>query len=230
MKLSIIICVYNEQETILTVIDRVQAAALPEGWSRELIVVDNCSTDGTRDLLKTVNAENVRMVYQPRNMGKGTSVRTGIPLCTGDYTILQDADLEYDPADFMVLVEKAVAENLDGVYGSRALRDKGYHIYPINYWGVRLLNSMINVLYGTSFTDVASGYKLVRTSILQTLHLSCAGFELDIELTTRLAQATKKLGEAPIDYDPRTYDQGKKVPIRDAFKSMWIIVRDRFTS
>ena len=119
MKLSVIIPVYNERETILELVGRVQAADLGDGWERELIIVDNCSSDGTRDLLRTLTASNVKVVYQPRNLGKGNSVRTAIALCAGDYAITQDADLEYNPAEYARLLRKATDENLDVVYGSR---------------------------------------------------------------------------------------------------------------
>ncbi|MEK7807842.1 MAG: glycosyltransferase family 2 protein [Chloroflexota bacterium] len=150
MKLSVIICVYNERETILEIIQRVQSVDLGD-WERELIVVDNCSTDGTRELLKTVTAPNVKIVYQPKNMGKGNSVRTAIPLCSGDYSITQDADLEYDPQEYPKLIQKAVSENLDVVYGSRVLGGKRYHHYAANYWGVRFLTLLTNLLFGARY-------------------------------------------------------------------------------
>lgn len=218
---------YNERDTILEIIRRVQAVDLGPGWKRELIVVDNCSTDGTRELLETVTEENVRIVLQPRNLGKGTSIRTAIPLCTGDYAITQDADLEYHPNQYPRLLEKAVREDLDVVYGSRVLGGKRYHHYAVNYWAVRLLTLLTNFLFGTRYTDVATNYKLVRTSVLQSLRLRCAGFDLDFEISDRLAMITRKIGEVPIDYEPRTYAQGKKIQMRDGMQALWVIVRDR---
>lgn len=228
MKLSVIICVYNERETILEVIGRVLAVNLGSSWERELIVVDNCSTDGTRELLQTVTAPNVKIVYQPRNMGKGNSVRTAIPMCTGDYTITQDADLEYDPAEYPRLLEKAVGENLDVVYGSRVLGGKKYHYYAANYWAVRLLTYLTNLLFGANYTDVATNYKLVRTTILKSLKLTCSGFDLDFELSDKLALATKRIGEVPISFKPRTYEQGKKIRFKDGLHAYWVVFRDRF--
>ena len=229
MKLSVIICVYNERETILEVVRRVQEVNLGSGWSKEIIIVDNCSTDGTRDLLKTITDDNVKIVLQPRNFGKGNSIRTAIPLCTGDYTITQDADLEYHPRQYPVLLEKAVRDNLDVVYGSRVLGGKHYHHYAANYWGVRFLTWLTNLLYGTCFTDVATNYKLVRTSLLKSLRLTCSGFDLDFELSNKLARATQKIAEAPIDFEPRTYQEGKKIRPRDGLNALWVILRDRFT-
>ena len=230
MKLSIIICAYNERDTIMTVIDRVQAAALGEGWVKELIVVDNCSTDGTRELLRTVTAPNVTLIFQPKNMGKGTSVRTAIPHCTGEFSITQDADLEYHPSEFAGLLAKALAENLDVVYGSRVLGGKRYHHYTQNYWAVRALTWLTNLLFGSHYTDVATNYKLMRTTILQSLNLTGSGFELDFELSNKLALATKRIGEAPISYNPRTYAQGKKIRAADGLRALWVILRDRLTA
>jgi glycosyltransferase involved in cell wall biosynthesis len=230
MMLSVIICVYNERETVLTVIERVQQAALPEGWARELIVVDNCSTDGTRELLQTVSAPNVRIIFQPKNLGKGTSVRTAIPHCKGEYTITQDADLEYHPQEYRALLGKALAENLDVVYGSRVLSGKRYHHYTQNYWGVRALTLLTNLLFHCRYTDVATNYKLMRTSILQSLELTTSGFELDFELSDKLALATRRIGEAPISYQPRTYAEGKKIRAGDGLRALWVILRDRFSA
>jgi len=228
MKLSVIIPVYNERDTILEIISRVQAADLGDGWMKELIVVDNCSTDGTRDLLATVTASNARVVFQPRNLGKGASVRTGIALVTGDFTITQDADLEYDPAEYPRLLEKALKENLDVVYGSRVLGGKKYHYYTANYWAVRGLTFLTNLFFGVNYTDVATNYKLVRTPILKSLKLTCSGFDLDFELSDKLALATKRIGETPISFNPRTYAQGKKIRFTDGLQACRIVFRDRF--
>jgi glycosyltransferase involved in cell wall biosynthesis len=228
VKLSVIIPVYNERETILEIISRVQTVDLGPGWDKELIIVDNYSTDGTRDLLQTVNASNVRLVLQPRNLGKGTSVRTGIELASGDFTITQDADLEYNPAEYPKLLEKAVAEDLDVVYGSRVLGGKKYHHYAANYWTVRVLTLMTNLLFGAPYTDVATNYKLVRTTLLKSLKLTCSGFDLDFELSDKLALVTRRIGEVPISFSPRTYEQGKKIRMLDGLHAFWVIFRDRF--
>lgn len=228
MKLSVIIPVYNERDTILEIISRVQAVNLGPDWEKELIVVDNCSTDGTRELLQSITATNARIVLQSENMGKGTSVRTGIALCTGDYAITQDADLEYNPQEYPRLLEKALAENLDVVYGSRVLGGQRYHHYAANYWAVRLLTWLTNLFFGAHYTDVATNYKLVRTPILQSLKLTCSGFDLDFELSDKLALATHKIGEVPISFAPRTYAQGKKINWKDGLRAYGIVFRDRF--
>ena len=226
MKLSVIICVFNERATILEILDRVQRAELGEGWEKEIIVVDNCSTDGTRELLQGVTAANVRVVFQPRNMGKGMSVRTAIPLCTGDFAITQDADLEYHPDEYRALLEMALVEDLDVVYGSRVLGGKRYHYYAINYWAVRFLTALSNLLFGAHYTDVATNYKLVRTPLLQSLRLTSSGFDLDFELSNKLALATKRIGEAPISFAPRSFAEGKKIRAVDGLRALWAILRN----
>jgi glycosyltransferase involved in cell wall biosynthesis len=227
MKLSVIICVYNERDTILEIVRRVQAVDLGPGWERELIIVDNCSTDGTRELLATLTAPNVRVVLQPRNLGKGTSVRTAIPLCVGDFAITQDADLEYDPADYPRLLAKALGEKLDVVYGSRVLGGKRNNHYTANYWAVRALTWMTNVFFGARYTDVATNYKLIRTSLLKSLRLDRSGFDLDFEISDQLALATERIGEIPISFTPRTYAEGKKIGFVDGMRAALVIVRDR---
>lgn len=224
LKLSVIIPVYNERETVLQVLDRVQQVPV----EKEIFIVDNCSTDGTRELLAEVDAPNVRVIFQPRNMGKGTSIRTAIPLCTGDYTIIQDADLEYDPAEWPLLIEKAVQEDLDAVFGSRTLGGRAVYLYAQNYWAVRFLTWLTNVLFRARYTDVATACKMVRTSVLQSLGLTCSGFDLDFELCNKLARDGYRVGEVPITYRPRSVAEGKKIRPSDGLKALWVIVRDRF--
>ncbi len=227
MKLSVIICVFNERETVLEILDRVQSADLGDDWSREIIIVDNCSTDGTRELLKKETADNVRVILQPSNLGKGNSVRTAIPHCSGEYSITQDADLEYNPQQYKALIESALDNDLDVVYGSRVLSGKRYHHYARNYWGVRALTLLTNILFGANYTDVATNYKLIRTPLLQSLKLTCSGFDLDFELSDKLALATKRIGEVAIDYEPRTYAEGKKIRAGDGLRALLVIFRDR---
>ena len=231
MKLSVIVCVLNERETILELLDRVQQADLGAGWEREVIVVDNHSTDGTRELLENYNSvprSNLTVIFQTQNLGKGSSVRAAIPLCSGDFCITQDADLEYHPRHFGRMLRYANERGLDVVYGSRVLGGRRYHSYAVNYWAVRLLTALTNVLFSVSYTDVATNYKLMRTSLLKSLHLTCSGFDLDFELSDKLALATRKIGEVPIDFEPRTFAQGKKIRARDGMRAFLIILRDRF--
>ena len=231
MKLSVIVCVFNERETILELLNRVQQADLGAGWECEVIVVDNHSTDGTRELLQQLKAtlrSDLTVIFQTQNLGKGNSVRAAIPLCSGDFCITQDADLEYHPRHFARMLRYANEHGLDVVYGSRVLGGGRYHSYAVNYWAVRLLTALTNVLFSVSYTDVATNYKLMRTSVLKSLHLTCSGFDLDFELSNKLALATRKIGEVPIDFEPRTFAQGKKIRARDGMRAFLVILRDRF--
>ena len=148
MKLSVIICVHNEKDTILEIVRRVRSATLPTSWTTEIFIVDNLSTDGTRDLLQGLEpAQDVQVIYQTVNFGKSHSGRKVIPLCSGDYTIPQDADLEYNPEDYCRLIGKAMTENLDVVIGSRGVEN--YHAYRINEWGIARLTAITNFLFNT---------------------------------------------------------------------------------
>lgn len=226
MKLSVIMAAYNEKDTILHALERVRLADVGP-WEKEIIVVDNCSTDGTREILQGLErSDSLRIIFQPRNMGKGTSIRTAISHCTGDYSIIQDADLEYDPGEWPRLLERAVTDGLDAVYGSRTLGGQATYVYAQNYWGVRFLTWLTNLLFGTNYTDVATACKMVRTSVLQSLNLTCSGFDLDFELSNKLGKNGYRIGEVPITYRPRSVEEGKKIRPRDGLRALWVILRD----
>jgi len=227
MKLSIIICVYNEKDSILPVLERVHQAPLRPGWDREVIVVDNASTDGTQDLLHNIGYDDTQVVFQPRNMGKGTSIRTAIPLCTGDYAFIQDADFEYDPNDYPLFLERAEVDRPAAVFGSRTLGGRAIYKYAANYWGVRFLTGVTNLLYGGHLTDVATASKMVRADILRRLRLIGSGFDLDFELSDKLLRAGYEIVEVPIHYTPRTIEEGKKIRPKDGLDALRVIVRDR---
>jgi dolichol-phosphate mannosyltransferase len=228
VKLSVVVCAYNEKDTILTVLDCVRETSLGRGWEKEIIVVDNCSTDGTRELLKSVKADNVKVLFHPRNLGKGASIRTALAHCTGDYAIIQDADLEYDPAEIPLFLKKAVSDHADAVYGSRTLKGNVDYIYARNYWGVRFLTSLTNLLFRTRYTDVATASKMVRTSVLRALNLRCSGFDLDFELSNKLGKAGCRVAEIPVTYRPRSIAEGKKIRTKDGLIALLQILKDRF--
>lgn len=227
MKLSVIICAYNERDTVLTVIERVQAVDLGLEWEKEIIVVDNCSTDGTRELLQQLDEPNVDVILHPRNMGKGASVRTAISHCTGDYAIIQDADLEYDPADYPLYLEQIGSASPAAIYGSRTLGGRAEYEYLTNYLGVQFLTWLTNRLYGSQLTDVATGAKMVRVDVLKSLNLTGSGFDLDFELTDKILRAGHDIIEIPASYDPRTVAEGKKIRAWDGLMALLVIVRDR---
>lgn len=227
MRLSVIICVYNERDTVLTVLERVRAAELEPGWEKEIIVVDNFSTDGTRELLQGLDLPDAHVIFHPRNLGKGTSVRTAVAHCTGDYAIIQDADLEYDPAEYSLFLERLANDHPAAIYGSRTLGGRAVYKYVANYLGVRFLTGLTNLLYGARLTDVATAAKMVRADVLQSLNLTGAGFDLDFELTDKILRAGHEIVEIPITYRPRTIAEGKKIRPWDGLWALKVIIRDR---
>ena len=231
MKLSIIVCTFNEKDTIRELIRRVRHAALPDGWDREIFVVDNLSTDGTREQLAELDGiDSLHVIYQTVNKGKSHSVRRAIPLCTGDLIIPQDADLEYDPNDYGKLIDKLIRENLDVVIGSRGVERSSYHAYKLNEWGIAKLTWLTNSIFKTSYTDVATCYKLMRTEKLKKLELKSNGFNLDFELCAKFAKNDWRIGEAPIRYKARTFKQGRKMrPLRGGIGALWTILREALT-
>ena len=220
--LSVLICVYNERETILNVVRKVQAVPV----DKEIIIVDNCSTDGTRELLQQLAGE-ATIVLHPRNLGKGASIRTGIARASGEYVLIQDADLEYDPADYPRLLAKADATHADAVYGSRTLAGRNTK-YLTYYAGVRVLTWLTNALYRARLTDVATACKMVRTDVAKRLPLRCSGFDLDFEITNQLCKRGFRVEEVPVVYHPRSFTEGKKIRARDGLAGLWVIIRNRF--
>jgi dolichol-phosphate mannosyltransferase len=227
MKLSIIVCVYNERDTISTVLNSVQAVDLGPDWEKEIIVVDNFSTDGTREFLQGLDLPGVQVIFHPRNLGKGASVRTAIAHCTGDYAIIQDADLEYDPAEYPLFLERVANEHPAAIFGSRTLGGRMVTKYVANYLGVRFLTGLTNLLYGARLTDVATAAKMVRGDVLKSLNLVESGFDLDFELTDKILRAGHEIIEIPITYRPRTIAEGKKIRPWDGVWALRVIIRDR---
>ncbi len=230
MKLSIITCTYNEKESILTVLDGIQAAHLGPGWEKEIIVVDNCSTDGTRELLQKVAERGdpeIKVIFQPRNLGKGTSIRTGYAHATGRYAVIQDADFEYDPADLKLLLDKAESDGADAVFGSRTLAGTVVYKYVQNYWGNMFVTRVVNWLFGGHLTDAATATKLVRTDIIDRLNLKGTHFDLDFELPCKLLKHGYRVDEVAVSYRPRTAAEGKKIRPWDGLHALWVIAKYR---
>ena len=233
MKLSIIIPVFNEENTIAEILQRVSLEKIP-GVFKEIIVVDDGSTDKTREILKKVTGAEV--FFHKLNQGKGAAVKTGIKKATGDYIIIQDADLEYDPKYIKNLVKPVLEKKAEVVYGTRINRlpnlngEERTFRFLLHYLGNRILSLLVSVLYGQWLTDMETGYKLFPKTALRNVKLNARGFELEPEITAKLLKSNHKILEIPIRANPRTYDEGKKFnTISDGFKALWSIVRYRFT-
>jgi dolichol-phosphate mannosyltransferase len=222
-------CVYNEKASVRPVLEKVRAAALSEGWLKEIVVVDNCSTDGTREILQNLNYPDVRVIYHPRNLGKGASVRTGFREATGDYGVIQDADFEYDPAELALFTARVDATGVAAVFGSRTAGGRHIYKYAQNYWGVRLLTALTNRLFGGRLSDVAVATKMVKREVFQSLQLKGTAFDLDFELPCKLLKHKHPIAEVPVSYQPRTIAEGKKIRWTDGLHALAIILRERLT-
>lgn len=224
MTLSVVIPAYNEERFIGTLLERIRAVDLSEfGLDTEVIVVDDCSTDRTADIVG--KDPGARLIRMPKNGGKGRAVRAGIAAATGDYLIIQDADLEYDPRDYVPMLRALLARRGDVVYGSRYL-GRGKHANQSwgAYLGGRSLSVIAWLFTGRWLTDTVTAYKLFSRADLASLPLETSGFELDHEITSRMAARGRRIVEVPIQYMPRSREEGKKIGARDwvrAFRTFW---------
>lgn len=232
MKLSILICAYNERQTILHILDRVRAAPLSPGWEKEVIVIDDCSTDGTRELLRQQQLKwpDVRVILQPRNLGKGISIRTGYAHAGGDYAIIQDAGLEYDPEELELFTQKVDETGAVAIFGSRTLGGRAIYKYAVNYWGVRFLTLIFNVLFGAQLSDIAVGTKLVKLDVVRSIPLQGRGLDLEFELACKLRKRGYQILQVPVSYHPRTIAEGKKLgAFQTGLLILWVFLRERIT-
>jgi glycosyltransferase involved in cell wall biosynthesis len=225
MRLSVIIPVYNEVKTIQEILRRVQATGLVD----EILIVDDGSHDGTRDLLKNLeNSSPVKVIYHDRNRGKGAAVRTGISQAAGDLILIQDADLEYDPRDYPALLRPIEEGIADVVFGSRFL---GAARRPILFWNMvanKILTLTTNILYDNILTDMETGYKLFRREVVMNIPLHARGFEFEPEFTAKILKKKARIFEVPITFNPREYSEGKKIKAHDAVIAMWTLIKYRF--
>jgi glycosyltransferase involved in cell wall biosynthesis len=220
--LSVVMPCFNERGTIEAIVERV----LDSPWTGELIIVDDGSTDGTRDLLEKLDDERVHVLLQPRNMGKGAALRRGFATASLPYTIVQDADLEYDPADYGNLLEPLVDGRADVVYGSRFMGSAAHRV--LYFWhsvGNRILTLVSNAFTDLNLTDMETCYKAFRTELIQSLDLVEDRFGIEPEITAKLARRKVRFYEVGISYDGRTYDEGKKIGWRDGVRAFYCIVR-----
>jgi len=226
-KLSVIVPVYNERNTVVEVLRRMRAVELPDGIDREIIVVDDGSDDGTRDVLNQLRDSTVRILAHPGNRGKGAAVRTGIEVASGDYVLIQDADLEYDPEDWPKLIAPVIRGRAQVVYGSRFTGERRNMLF-LHWIGNRMLSFVTNVLYNTTLSDMETCYKLVDRELLCSLGLRANRFDLEPEITAKILKRRIRIYEVPISYTGREFDEGKKITWRDGFAALWTLAKFRF--
>ncbi|MFA5005036.1 MAG: glycosyltransferase family 2 protein [Candidatus Omnitrophota bacterium] len=216
MLLSVIMPVYNEAKTIKQVIDKVLAVPV----EKEIIVVDDSSTDGTGKILRDLRYDNLKVIHHSSNRGKGAAVLTGIEHVSGEYVIVQDADFEYDPLDYLKLLEAIKTGAVDLVLGARFT--SGYHGMKIPKVGNRLLTGLMNILFGVRLNDCFTCYKLMRKTDLLSLGLGSNSFDIEIEILAKAIKKRMRIAEVPVSYSPRTYHEGKKIRIKDG---IWAVLR-----
>jgi glycosyltransferase involved in cell wall biosynthesis len=225
VKLSVVIPVYNEKATVREILERVRAVNLP----KEIIIVDDFSTDGTREILQELgSADDLKVVLQARNMGKGAALRAGFEAVTGDIVIIQDADLEYDPAEYPVLVQPILANKADVVYGSRFLSGPHRVLLFWHYLGNKMLTTLSNMMTDLNLTDMETCYKVFRASLLKEIKLREDRFGFEPEFTAKIAKARCRVYEVPISYSGRDYFEGKKIGWKDGVAAIYFIMKYRF--
>jgi len=227
MKLSIVIPVYNERDLAPQALARIEGAPLPEGLTREIVLVDDCSTDGTRDWLREFAAARPEVVLKlhEQNAGKGAALRTGFAAATGDLVIVQDADLEYDPREIAVVLEPLLDGRADAVFGTRFL---GHTHRVLYYWhsvGNWLLTTLSNMLSNVNLTDMECCYKAFRRDVLQQITLVENRFGFEPEITAKVARLGCRIYEVPVSYSGRTYAEGKKINWKDGFSALRCILK-----
>ncbi|NPA92901.1 MAG: glycosyltransferase family 2 protein [Chloroflexi bacterium] len=225
---TVVVPAYNEKQTIREILQHVAATGVPD----EIIVVDDGSTDGTREILAALEAEgeipNLKVFYHERNQGKGAALRTGFQHATGDVIIIQDADLEYDPRHYPQLLQPIEEGLADVVYGSRFL---GAPRRPILFWNMvanKILTLITNVLYNTILSDMETGYKVFKREVVTEMPLHARSFDFEPEFTAKVLKRGYRIFEVPIAFNPRDYTEGKKIKAKDGLIALWTLIKYRF--
>lgn len=225
LKLSVIMPVFNEQKTFMEIYDRVQSVPT----EKEIIIVDDCSTDGTRKLLQeTVFPENVKLICHEKNKGKGAAIRTGVSMAKGELIVIQDADMEYNPQDYVRLMEPIESGEVDVVYGSRFLGR--FEAMSFSHkWGNKFLTFLTSLLYRTSITDMETCYKMCRRKIYDDIEIKSDRFDFEPEITSKILKKGYKIKEIPINYKARKAGEGKKISWIDGFDAIMALIRFKFS-
>ncbi len=226
-KLSVVIPVYNEKRWITEVLRRVRMVPIP----KEIILVDDLSTDGTREMLPQFADENTKILYKQVNQGKGAALRDGFKLCTGNVIIIQDADLEYDPDDYPSLLQPIIENKADIVFGSRFIGEKHRVLYFWHMVTNKILTVLSNMLTNLNLTDMETCYKVFKKEVLEGMDLKSNRFGFEPEFTAKIAKKKKpawRVFEVPVSYDGRTYEEGKKIGLKDGFNALYCILRYKF--
>lgn len=225
MKLSIIIPVYNEGGTIGEIVKQVQQV---KGFDKEIIIVDDGSTDNTPKILQHLkNSKDIRVIHHPKNLGKGSSIRTGIARATGEYILVQDADLEYDPQDILLMLDPVKRGRAQVVYGSRFTGQRR-NMFFWHWMGNQLLTLLTNILYNTTLSDMETCYKLMPLPLVKSLNLRAKRFEFEPEVTAKILKRGIRIWEVPISYAGREYHEGKKISWKDGLPALWTLLKYRF--
>jgi glycosyltransferase involved in cell wall biosynthesis len=224
LKLSIVIPVYNEKASLRDVVYRVEAV----DYDKEIILVDDCSTDGSREVLEEFKGrEGFHVLFHARNQGKGAALRTGFSHTTGDVIIIQDADLEYDPKDYGTLLAPIFDGRADVVYGSRFLGGPHRVLFYWHYVGNKFLTTLSNMFTNLNLTDMETGYKVFSKKVIDSITLKCDRFGFEPEITSKIARRNFRIYEVPISYSGRDYSEGKKITWKDGIAALWFIIRFR---
>jgi glycosyltransferase involved in cell wall biosynthesis len=226
-KLSVIVPVFNERNTVGEIVRRMRAVELPDDLELEIVIVDDGSSDGTRNVLAQLADSTVRVIEHSENRGKGAAVRTGLAACAGDFVLIQDADLEYDPQDWPRLLAPILAGKARVVYGSRFTGERRNMMF-LHWVGNRFLSLVTNVLYNSTLSDMETCYKLLEREVVDGLHLTANRFDLEPEITAKVLRQKIRIYEVPISYAGREFDEGKKITWRDGFLAIWTLAKYRF--
>ena len=224
-KLSVIVPLYDERNTVVEIVRRMRAVDIP--LEREIVLVDDGSTDGTREVLRQLADSTVHVVHHERNLGKGAAIRTGLEQVTGDLVLIQDGDLEYDPEDWPKLLTPVLRGKAEVVYGSRFTGERRNMLF-FHWVANRFLSLVTNILYNSTLSDMETCYKLFDRELLAGIRWQARGFEFEPEVTAKVLRRGIRIYEVPISYTGREFDEGKKITWRDGFVALWTLVKYRF--